>query len=180
MFFTTSSPNGTYSVSLKGDKGRPLIMRNEVRVDVSKVGQPFISDIWLHSAEDSFDLSFEAGFPEVRWRADNIVEFYRAQDFDAGRDSLLVENKASKPVRYLRIQSKNKFLLFEVHSGASVSLDIPAPRGDSQWIALQGAFADGSEIPFSSKSFEKRFSRKQHSIYQVSVGESNPTIQVKD
>ena len=59
----------------------------EVRADVSKAGQLFVSDIWLHRAEDSFDLSFEAGFPDVRWLTDNIVEFYRPEYFDQGADS---------------------------------------------------------------------------------------------
>src|SRR5678815_4508899 len=91
-FLTTTSPDHTYTVRLKGSKGRPLIVPNEVRAEVSKAGQLFVSDIWLHRAEDSFDLSFEAGFPEVRWLTDNIVEFYRPEYFNQGADSLTVEN----------------------------------------------------------------------------------------
>lgn len=105
-------------------------MPNEVRADVSKAGQLFVSDIWLHRAEDSFDLSFEAGFPEVRWLTDNIVEFYRPEYFDQGADSLTVENNAGKLIKYLRVQSGNKFLIFELGSGKSISLKIPAARGD--------------------------------------------------
>jgi hypothetical protein len=174
-FLTTTSPDHTYTVRLKGSKGRPLIVPNEVRADVSKAGQLFVSDIWLHRAEDSFDLSFEAGFPEVRWLSDNIVEFYRPDYFDQGADSLTVENNAGKLIKYLRVQSGNKFLIFELGSGKSISLKIPAARGDSQWIAVAGAFADGLAIPFKSGSFDKR----QHSNYHIGVALSDTTIDAK-
>ena len=171
-FLTTTSPDHTYTVRLKGSKGRPLIIPNEVRADVSQGRTLFVSDIWLHRAEDSFDLSFEAGFPEVRWLTDNIVEFYRPEYFDQGADSLTVENNAGKLIKYLRVQSGNKFLIFELGSGKSISLKIPAARGDSQWIAVAGAFADGLEIPFESGSFDKR----QHSNYHIGVALSDTTI----
>lgn len=171
-FLTTTSPDHTYTVSLKGNKGRPLIILNEVRADVSKAGQIFASDIWLHETGDSIDLSFEAGFPDVRWLTDNIVEFYRPEYFEWGADSLMVENKAGKLIKYLRIQSGNKFLVFELGAGTSILLKIPAARGDSQWIAVEGAFADGLGIPFTSGSFDKR----QHSRYHIGVGPSGTTI----
>jgi hypothetical protein len=171
-FLTSTSPDDTYTVRLKGNKGRPRIIPNEVRADVFKAGQLFVSDIWLHRTEDSFDLSFEAGFPQVRWLTDNTVEFYRPDYFDLGADSLTVENKSGKLIKYLRVQSENKFLIFELGSGKSISLKIPAARGDSQWIAVAGAFADGLEIPFKSRSFEKR----QHSNYRIGVLLSDTTI----
>jgi hypothetical protein len=171
-FLTTTSPDHAYTVSLKGNKGRPLIISNEIRADVYKAGQSFVSNIWLHETGDSFDLSFEAGFPDVRWLAGNVVEFYRPQYFDRGADSLVVENRTGKLIKYLRLQSENKFLVFELESGTSIPLQIPVARGDSQWIAVEGAFADGIEIPFKSGSFDKR----QHSNYRISVGPFGATI----
>lgn len=82
-------------------------------------------------------------------------------------------------IKYLRIQSENKFLLLEVPSGTSVSLNIPAPRGDSQWIALQGAFSDRKEIPFSSKTFNRRSTQRKHSVYEISIDESGSIIEAK-
>ena len=143
-----------------------------------KFGQPFVSDIWLHSTEDSFDLSFESGFPNVRW-FNNTVEFYRPEYFEKGLDSLLVSNRAAVTIKNVRIQSENKFLLFELPSGTSVSLNIPAPRGDSQWIALEGAFSDGKEIPFRSKTFNRRSTQRKHSVYEMSIDESGSIIEAK-
>jgi hypothetical protein len=157
VFLRTASPGNTYTINLKGDKSRAFIIPNEVRADVFKLGQPFVSDIWLHSALDAFDLSFEAGFPDVRWLGESTVEFYRAQYFEDGMDSLLVSNKAEKSVKYLRVQSENTFLLFDMQSGTSISLVLPAPRGDSQWIAVEGAFTDGTEIPFKLENLQSTF-----------------------
>lgn len=176
VFLKTTSPDHTYTVSLKGNKGRPWIIPYNVRADVSKAGQPLLSDIWLHSAGDAFDLSFESGFPDVRWLTDNIVEFYRAEYFEWGADSLRVENKAGKPIKYLCVQSVNKFLTFDLRSGALISVKIPAPRSDYQWIGIEGAFSDGASIPFYSRSFDRRFRKSQDSIYQISVGEAGASI----
>lgn len=177
VFLATSSPNKTYLIKLKGDKGRAFVLPNEVRVDVFKAGSPFISDVYLHSARDAFDLSFEAGFPDVRWSVDNIVEFYRSQYFEKGADSLLVANKTAKPIKWLRIQSENKFLLFDIQPGTSSTLEIPATRTDSQWIALEGAFYDGKEIKFTSKSFDRRHTQRQRFLYEVSILETGLTIE---
>ena len=169
------SPDHTYTVSLKGNKERSLILPNEVRADVFKSGQPVVSDVSLHKAWDSFDLSFESGYPDLRWVADNIVEFYRAEYFDRGADSLLVENKVGKPIKYLRVESENKFLMFDLQSGALISLMIPVPRSDSQSIAIEGVLSDGTKIPLSSRSFDRRL-RKQHSTYRISVGQYGASI----
>ena len=78
-FLSTSSPNNTYLVNVKGNPGRPILIANEVKVDVYKTGRIFLSDIWLHSTGDSFDLSFEAGFPNHRWLSETVLEFYRKE-----------------------------------------------------------------------------------------------------
>lgn len=178
-FLNTASPNNTYTVVLKGDRGRPWIIPSKVRADVFKLGQPFISDIQLHSTNDLFDLSFEAGFPNVRWLGDRTVEFYRAQHFEYGADALVVSNRAASSIQYLRVQAENKFLLFDMQAGATVSLEIPAPRGDWQDIALEGAFTGGQQIKFSSNSFERRSTQRKRSVYQIIVEESGSIIEAK-
>lgn len=176
VFSTTSSPNHTYTVSLKGSKARALLMRNEVRADVSKEGQPFISDIWLHSARNAFDLSFEVGYPDVRWPTENLVEFYRQQYFEKGFDLLTVRNSSRKPIKYIRVQSLNKFLLFDFEPGTSVSLRIPSPRGDSQWIAVEGVFSDGQIVPFNHQDFDRRSTQLNRFEYQIEISSSGSSI----
>jgi hypothetical protein len=177
VFSTTSSPDHTYLVKLKGEKGRALLRSNEVRVDVLKRGTPFLSDVYLHSAGDAFDLSFEAGFPDIRWLGDSVVEFYRKQYFDKGSDALILENQTASYIKWLRVQSENKVLLFDLPPRSAVSFEIPATRTDTQWIGIEGAFLDGKGIPFNSKSFDRHSSQRKHFTYQVSITDSGFTIQ---
>ena len=176
VFNTYVSPNKTYTVLLKGEQGRAFVGANEVRVDVLKMGQPFASHIWLHSARDPFDLSFEAGFPNARWLQDNLLEFYRQQYFEKGSDSLVVSNLSSKRIKYLRVQSLNKFLLMDFEPISSVSMEIPAPRGDFQWIAVEGMFSDGEVIPFSHENFYRRSSQDDRSVYEIQITSDGPSI----
>jgi len=177
VFSTTTSPNQTYTVDLKGSKARALFTRNEVSADVSKKGQPFASDIWLHSARNAFDLSFEAGYPDVRWLNENLVEFYRPQYFEKGSDSLVVRNSSPKPIKYIRVQSLNKFLLLDLAEGSSVSMKIPAPRGDSQWLAVEGVFSDGQIIPFNDQSFNRQSTQLNSFHYQIEISSNGSLIQ---
>jgi hypothetical protein len=169
VFFTTSSPSGTYSVSLKGDRRRTFLLSHEVRADVVKSGRPFVSDIYMHSSHDAFDLSFEAGFPEARWLSNNVLEFSRQEYFERGSDSLIIQNSSDKAVKYLRAQGVSIFLIFDIEPGSSFSVQIPAPRGDTQSIAVWGAFNDNQEIVFSTKGFDRHSTQRVHTNYQIRI-----------
>lgn len=177
VFFTTVSPGNIYEVKLKGDKGRPLLRTNEVRADVFKAGQLLLSNVWLHSTEDSLDVSFEAGYPDARWLAENVVEFYRKEYYENGHDSLIVTNRTAKSIQRLRIQSFNKFLVFEMPAGHSTQIELPAPRGDSQWIGAEGAFTEGEKIQFKARTFERRSSQRAHFVYKLVITDSGFTIE---
>ena len=177
VFFTTSSPNGTYSVSLKGDERRTLLLPHEVRADVLKSGRPFVSNIFMHSSHNAFDLSFEAGFPDARWLSDNALEFYRREYFEKGSDSLIIENSSNRAVQFMRVQALNKFLVFDIQPGSSISLQIPAARGDSQWIALEGAFNDNQKIGFYQRSFDRRSTQRVRFNYQILITPSGIQIE---
>lgn len=178
VFFTTSSPSGTYSVTLKGDKGRTLLVPHEVRADVLKSGRPFVSDIFMHSSHNAFDLSFESGFPNARWLSDNTLEFYRREYFEEGSDSLIIQNSSNRAVKFMRIQALNKFLVFDIQPGSSISLQIPAARGDSQWIALEGAFIDNEGIDFYQRSFDRRSTQRVRHDYRIRITPS--VIQIEE
>ena len=169
VFFTTNSPRGTYSVSLKGDERRTLLFPHEVKADVLKTGRPFVSDIFMHSSHNAFDLSFEAGFPDARWIKDNALEFYRREYYENGSDSLLIRNGSDRAVKFMRVQALNKFLVFDLEPGSSISLQIPAARGDSQWIAVEGAFNDNEKIGFYQRSFDRRSTQRVRFNYKILI-----------
>ena len=56
-FLTASSPDKAYTVSLKGQKTKPIFFTAEVRYDVLKNGAPLLSDEFLFSA-DRLKFSF--------------------------------------------------------------------------------------------------------------------------
>ena len=177
VFFTTSSPSKTYSVNLKGDGRRSLLLSHEVRADVLKSGRPFISDVYIHSSNNAFDLSFEAGFPDARWLGNNALELYRPEYFERGSDSLIIRNSSDKAVKYLRAQGVNKFLIFDLEPGSSIVLQIPAPRGDTQWIDVWGAFNDNQEIVFCQKGFDRHSTQRVHTNYQIRITPSEVQIE---
>jgi hypothetical protein len=61
-FLITSSPHNTYTVSLKGQKTKPIFFTAEVRFDIFKNGTPILSDKFLYSA-DGMDFPFEHQYP---------------------------------------------------------------------------------------------------------------------
>lgn len=179
IFLTTSSPNETYSVNLKGNPGRALVMRTEVRADVYKAGNPFLRDVWLHTTRDSFALSFEAGFPNHRWLSENVVEFYRPGYFESGADHLEVKNQTDNPIKHLRVESFNKFLILDLQPKSSVSLEVPFPRGDWQWFFVEGSFGDGKWIGENSKKFARHGTQRRPLNYQIILTNETSIIQTR-
>src|SRR5688572_32469832 len=55
---TTTAPQHTYKVNLKGAKGRPLLIPYTVSDDLFKTGEPYVTDVLLHEAWAAIDLSF--------------------------------------------------------------------------------------------------------------------------
>lgn len=158
VFASISSPHGTYKVNLTGHKKRPVFFTNEVRFHVLKSGQPFVTDQYLHSG-DAFDLSFESGYPDYRWPAENILQFYREQNFTEGPpDTLIIINKATRAIKYLRVLSTDKFLLFDLQPGTETKLLASPFRGG---LHLKGEFVEG-------KSFENGVA------FRIQDGQSGP------
>jgi hypothetical protein len=108
----------------------------------------------MHASHNAFDLSFESGFPDCRWLSDNVVEFYYKEFFDKGSDSLTIKNSTDKTIKYLRVLSENEFLILDIAPGSGMTVRIPAARGDSQSISVEGAFNDEVKIGFAHNSFD--------------------------
>lgn len=178
VFTSTTSPQNTYTVNLKGAKGRPLLIPYWVHADIYKMGEPYVADVFLHKAWDAFDLSFEAGFPEIRWPANNVVEFYRPEYFEDGNDILIVQNRSGKPLKSLFVHAVSTFLVVDMRPGASLSLKAPKPRGDWQWIVLEGVLDDGTKIPRHDTDF-RQHRKRESCTYLLSSLESGSAIEAR-
>jgi len=178
VFTTTTSPQGTYSINLKGAKGRPLLIPYLVRADVYKMGEPLVADVLLHEAWDAFDCSFELGFPEIRWPANNVVEFYGPGFYEDGNDILIIQNRSGKAVNCLYIDSVSKFIVVDMRPGASLSLKVPIPRTDWPWFGYEGVLDDGTPIPPKFDNFNRR-SPTTDCTYVLSILESGSMIETR-
>jgi hypothetical protein len=56
-------------------------------------------------------------------------------------------------------------------------MEIPAPRGDFQWIAVEGLFLDGQVIPFNHKSFDRRSTQEIRSNYRIEINSNGSLIE---
>lgn len=175
VFTSTTSPQNTYTVNLKGAKGRPLLIPYWVHADVYKMGEPYVADVFLHEAWDALDLSFELGFPEIRWPANNVVEFYRSETIAGGNDLIIVQNRSGKLVTCLSIDVESKFLVVDMKPGSSLSLKVPKLRGNSQWMALEGVLGDGTRISYRYDNGRWRI--KENCTYLLSIYELGAAIE---
>ncbi|MFN0279125.1 MAG: hypothetical protein ACKVRN_11045 [Pyrinomonadaceae bacterium] len=144
-FFTTKSPDNTYSVNLYGQKERPALFTVEVGAVVLKNEQPFWPYQTLHTG-DAMDLSFELGWPDHRWIGDNVLQFYREENFSELKlpERLVLVNKTDKVIRQLRITSNNdKFLGFDLPPGSEIRLAASPPRGDYSGVWIAARLNDG-------------------------------------
>lgn len=171
------SPNNTYRVILTEENATNV--PNYVMADVLKNGRLFLSGLSLDSARDASEIPFTTRYAQPRWVTENIVAFHRAEYLDMPADLIEVQNETAQSVKYLHVESLNQFLIFDMQPGTLTAVDVPAPRGDSQWIAVEGIFTNGTQIHFKSESFDRPRSRSDRFIYQLLVRESGPVIKVK-
>ena len=144
-FLITSSPDKTYTVSLRGQKTQPIFFTAEVRYDVSKKGAPMFSNKFLYSA-DGLDFPFEYRYPNYRWLNEQTIQFYREENLrERPPDSVILVNNTGKTIKLVRIESNEIVLFFQLEPGFKTS--IPSSQsGDSKWIFVKGEFTDGTSI----------------------------------
>jgi hypothetical protein len=143
-FFTTSSPADTYTVNLSGRKERPFIFgTHEVRFDVLKNKKSFVYDQYLHSG-DFMDTSFEEKYNQHKWIDENILRFYNENYSNKiNPDAIIVINQTKEVIKYLKIFSGDKFLLFDLPPISKTKLLVPLPGGDFREIYVQGEYSKG-------------------------------------
>jgi len=143
-FFTTTSPDATYTVNLYGQKERPALLTVEVGAVVHKAGQIFWPYQTLH-AGDAMDISFELGWPNHRWIGENAIQFYREKNFTEFKheQALILTNTTDKVVRHLRIECEDKFLVFDIQPASEIVFEASPPKGDFQGLWATGKFDDG-------------------------------------
>lgn len=142
-FLITSSPDATYRVELTGQKERPIWLTVEVRAKAFKNDELLWEDEYLHSG-DAFDNSFEGAFPDHRWTTENILQFYRQENFNFGRPHLImITNDTNRSIKHLKVESEDKFLLFDLQPKSETTLSASPPKSYYPGVRLSGQFYEG-------------------------------------
>jgi len=151
VWLTTTSTNNKYTVELTGEKGRGgFLVYAVVKYNLLKNGQLLIKDQVAHYG-DSMDISFELAYPEHAWINENILRLWRNPDRPANSslDTLLISNNSDKVIRFLRINAKDMFFVFDIqpHSKTRVSF---SHRSEGNGFWAEGEFEDGSHIGYGA------------------------------
>ena len=174
VWLSTSSPSGTYTVELTGNKSRSFY--HVVRFNLIKNGQPVIENAYAHSG-DWMDISFELAYPEHAWVNENAIRFWRNPDVpDDKSDTLLISNDTGKVIRYLKIYAKDMFLVFDVQPKSSHRLSF-SHQYEGSWIDCEGEFDDGQRIEASGVSFSRSDKLNEPMRYCMSIGDSRVKIE---
>jgi len=176
-FLITSSPDKTYTVSLRGQTTQPIFFTAEVRYDVSKKGAPILSNKFLSSA-DGLDFPFEFLYPNHRWIDEQSIQFYREENLrERPPDTVVVVNNTGKTLKLVRIQSNEIVLFFEMQPGFKTSITSSQSKGDYKGLFVEGEFADGTSVMEFSADFDLK-GRREPRTFSVDLRADKTTIEM--
>lgn len=121
--------------------GRIDLANVRITFEVTKRGQPYVTQAYLHSDSDSFDSES----PVREWVAPNALYV----GFRTGGDpvhTLVVRNEGSSAIKWMRVGAQEFFLVFDLASGAAISLRAYAWEGGSYGYTAEGQFQNGRRI----------------------------------
>jgi hypothetical protein len=132
----------------------------------------------IHFA-DWFDAGFGDEYESSDWPREDTLRFFSPSgNAEYLKDEIGVENLSSMTVRFLKVQARDMFLLFDLASGAVAQLATAAqaPLGDQSWIAAEGEWADGTKIVGRGVNFKLSGHRNGRFRYLISVTGDGTTI----
>ena len=178
-FLTTASPDRTYTVTLNGQKSRPIFFTATIRFDVSKNGTSMLSDKFLYSA-DGMDIPFETWYPNHRWLNEQSIQFYREQNLrDVPPDTIVVANNTGKTIKYAKIDSIDIVIFFEMQPGFKISIPTSQSKGDGKWLSVNGEFSDGTNISEFGADFNVKSKREPKTFY-VDLGAGRTNVEMRN
>jgi hypothetical protein len=151
---TTSSPDGTYTVSISQQRRLPIGERY-VALNASRAGAAIVQSKLLYTG-DFMDQDFTALYPRSSWIAESVL---RIGQVEAGADDVLrVTNETMRRLTYLLIETySDKFVLFDVEPRAVVTLRfnyIGQLSAEGQFQDSGSRFADAVALPDRAESVD--------------------------
>lgn len=176
-WLSTSSPNKTYTVELRGNKSRPRtpFIEHETRFSLLKNGQAIIKNAYVDSY-DWFDSAFEDSYPQQIWVNDSVLRFgLNVAESEKSSDSLAISNNASKPIKYLKIEARDMVFVFDMPPKSNIKLPVPHQRWLS-WITCEGEFGDGQRVSWNGVNFFHRDQIREPLRYCITINEASLKI----
>ena len=152
-----ASPNGDLTLRLTGDPTMPMTPFRDhwVYFDLSRNAKPVLADRFLHFG-DWLDPSFNFLYTQHRWPSNNMIQFLREAAPESECDRLVVRNNTDQAISYLRIESRDLFLVFNLDPRSEVNIR-PTPQSlmtrELSWIEVEGEFADYRRIDWKGVNF---------------------------
>ena len=121
---TTSSPDGTYTVSISQQRPFPFHERHVV-LNASRADAAIVQRKLLYTG-DFMDQDFTVLYPMSSWASESVLRIGQVED--AADDTLRVTNDSMHRLTYLLIETyRDKFVLFDVEPRAVVTLQLHRP-----------------------------------------------------
>jgi hypothetical protein len=177
LISTITSPDKTYALRLTGQKSRPKVplIAHTVYFDLFRNNEPVELKKVLHSGF-WFDASFDTSYPRHSWVSNSIIMFYQKISKENERDTLILSNNTDKWIRYVRVQSVDLFLIFDVKPKSQTKLTA-YPQTWLSWLTVEGEFVDGNIISKNGTNFSIDPKLKGPFQYNISINDAGPEIE---
>jgi hypothetical protein len=175
--FTTTSPDQSYVVTVKGQSGppdMPIVQLNmtghEVKADARMQGRVIFDGLLIYSG-DGYDEGFTSLYPNHRWVANSILEFGQEVNFGQQQQSeIYVVNQTRDTIPYLRVRAGKYylFLLFDLRPNSVNKLLVHLEWWE-QILGAEGRLGDGEGLSYRDVSFSAKDSNTTSAHYCVVI-----------
>lgn len=175
--FSTTSPEGTYKVEFT--KRKDAFDYYVVVFSVSKNGQPFLVNEPTGSSEGLTDPLFTDEYPDHVWLSNCTLRLGVKERFAERQDEIRVTNDTRRVLSYVRVDTRDKYLVFDLQPGATITLpayDPPVRGVETKYLAVFATFDDGEQLPQKFASFDIRNAGDAPAHFYVSITGEGTTI----
>jgi hypothetical protein len=133
------SPKGSYSVSLIGNRSKPLLPLSYSNLTATVSGRDSLlcSNVDLFRA-DFFDRAFAVKYPTTSWPHENVLRFQTKFDKRSDlSDIVWIKNESAQIVQCLKVQLVDLFLIMDMQAGDTLQVPVTRQPGGAVYFAAE-------------------------------------------
>lgn len=177
----TMSPKGTYRAEIVTNSKvpEPQTAASLVKLTAYKNGQEYLKEIVLDENEYS-DTEWNNAHPDNIWVTDSILRLGWKKDFsDTDPDWIYIHNETGKPIRYLKVNARDIFMLFDVPAKSCLKLKSGHQRWLA-WLTADGQFDGGEKLNGHGVNFYHQDKINKPLRYCIRISEADVKIESSD